>query len=87
MPISWAYAVDRATGRPVENPEARYRGAAAWSGPGPSGAHNWHPMAFSPQTGLVYLPAQDNALGYAHDGESVTWPGFNNLGSLHRPAP
>ena len=41
-----------------------------WSGPGPSGAHNWHPMAFSPQTGLVYLPAQDMALGYAHDAES-----------------
>ena len=39
------------TGRPLENPEARYRGAAALVRPGPSGAHNWHPMAFSPQTG------------------------------------
>ena len=26
--------------------------------PGPFGAHNWHPMSFNPQTGLVYLPAQ-----------------------------
>ena len=26
--------------------------------PGPYGAHNWHPMSFNPQTGLVYLPAQ-----------------------------
>jgi quinohemoprotein ethanol dehydrogenase len=25
---------------------------------GPYGAHNWHPMSFNPQTGLVYLPAQ-----------------------------
>ena len=23
------------------------------------GAHNWHPMSFNPQTGLVYLPAQN----------------------------
>src|SRR2546423_1101504 len=27
--------------------------------PGPYGAHNWHPMSFNPQTGLVYLPAQN----------------------------
>ncbi len=23
--------------------------------PGPYGAHNWHPMSFNPQTGLVYI--------------------------------
>ncbi|CAN7764294.1 hypothetical protein LJR084_007309 [Variovorax sp. LjRoot84] len=27
--------------------------------PGPFGAHNWHSMSFNPQTGLVYLPAQN----------------------------
>ena len=32
--------------------------------PGPFGAHNWQPMAFSPQTGLVYMPAQELALAY-----------------------
>ena len=32
--------------------------AAYDSIPGPFGAHNWHPMSFNPQTGLVYLPAQ-----------------------------
>jgi quinohemoprotein ethanol dehydrogenase len=26
--------------------------------PGPDGAHSWHPMAFNPGTGLVYIPAQ-----------------------------
>ena len=26
--------------------------------PSPDGAHNWNPMAFSPATGLVYLPAK-----------------------------
>ena len=87
MPISWAYAVDPTTGRPVENPEARYRGAAALVRPGPSGAHNWHPMSFSPQTGLVYLPAQDMAFGYAHDANAITRPGFNNLGLAIDPLP
>ncbi len=82
MPLSWAYAVDPGTGRPVENPEARYRGGAALVRPGPDGAHNWHPMSFSPQTGLVYLPAQDMAFPYAHDANPVTREGFNNLGVL-----
>src|SRR5690606_32959698 len=35
--------------------------------PSSAGAHNWHPMAFSPETGLVYLSASDNALVYAPD--------------------
>lgn len=87
VPISWAYAIDPVTGRPVENPEARYNGAAALVRPGPSGAHNWHPMAFSQQTGLVYLPAQDMAFGYAHDASSEVRPGFNNLGLVIDPLP
>ena len=28
--------------------------------PGPLGGHNWQAMSFSPKTGLVYIPAQDN---------------------------
>ena len=27
--------------------------------PGPTGAHNWHPMAFNPDTGLVYIPVNE----------------------------
>ena len=87
MPVSWAYAVDPATGRPVENPEARYRGGAALVRPGPAGAHNWHPMSFSPQTGLVYLPAQDMAFPYAHDANPVTREGFYNAGVVFDSAP
>ena len=37
--------------------------------PGPCGAHNWHPMSFSPQTGLVYIPAQEPAIPYLHDAK------------------
>jgi quinohemoprotein ethanol dehydrogenase len=87
MPLSWAYAVDVATGRPVENPEARYRGGTALVRPGPDGAHSWHPMSFSPQTGLVYIPAQDMAFPYAHDASPVTREGFHNLGIVFEPLP
>ena len=54
--VNWATGYD-ANGRPIEVPAAR--GDAGYDSiPGPYGAHNWHPMSFNPQTGLVYLPAQ-----------------------------
>src|SRR5882672_4444797 len=54
--VNWATGYD-ANGRPIEMPAAR--GAEPYDSiPGPFGAHNWHPMSFNPQTGLVYLPAQ-----------------------------
>jgi alcohol dehydrogenase (cytochrome c)/quinohemoprotein ethanol dehydrogenase len=57
-PVTWATAIDKETGRPVENPDARYSVTGRpWRGtPGPQGAHNWNPMAFSPMTGFVYVP-------------------------------
>jgi quinohemoprotein ethanol dehydrogenase len=66
-PVNWAERVDTATGRPVENPAARFdvTGQPAIVSPGPQGAHNWHPMSFSPETGLVYLPVSENNAGYA----------------------
>lgn len=57
--ITWATEVDLTTGRPREA-EAAYDGlnpVLVW--PDPQGAHNWHPMAFHPATGLVYLPVKE----------------------------
>jgi quinohemoprotein ethanol dehydrogenase len=54
--VNWATGYD-ANGRPIEVKEARGEESRD-SIPGPAGAHNWHPMSFNPQTGLVYLPAQ-----------------------------
>ncbi|MBR1126484.1 PQQ-dependent dehydrogenase, methanol/ethanol family [Bradyrhizobium lablabi] len=54
--VTWASGYD-ANGRPIETAEAR-TDKPFDSIPGPYGAHNWHPMSFNPQTGLVYLPAQ-----------------------------
>ena len=56
--VTWAEKIDPKTGRPVENPGIRYNGKPGlfemW--PGPTGAHSWQPQAYSPQTGLVYVP-------------------------------
>jgi quinohemoprotein ethanol dehydrogenase len=58
-PTNWATHVDLKTGRPVENPEADYSTKPALVTPGPLGSHNWQPMSFNPQTGLVYIPMQE----------------------------
>jgi quinohemoprotein ethanol dehydrogenase len=59
VPITWAKGIDMKTGRPIEAENARYsiRGKPVDILPGPVGAHSWIPMAFSPDTGLVYIPA------------------------------
>jgi quinohemoprotein ethanol dehydrogenase len=77
VPVNWASGIDLQTGRPIENPEARYPSGSAWVQPTPFGAHNWHPMSYSPRTGLVYIPAQDipylyrDNLNTGHDAN--TW--------------
>lgn len=69
VPVNWATHVDLETGRPVEIEAARYdrTGEAHIVFPGPQGGHNWHPMAFNPQTGLVYIPTREQSTGYVSD--------------------
>jgi quinohemoprotein ethanol dehydrogenase len=69
VPVNWAKGIDPKTGRPIENPEARYdkTGKLFQITPAPSGGHNWQPMAFNPQTGLVYIPAQEEGFAFASD--------------------
>jgi quinohemoprotein ethanol dehydrogenase len=64
--LNWASGVDMKTGRPIENPEARYgeTGKPWVSIPGPGGAHSWQPMSYSPMTGLVYIPVMDAAFPF-----------------------
>ena len=64
VPINWASHVDMTTGRPVENPEARYGVEPVMVSPGAGGAHNWNPMAFNPRTGLVYVPVSETYMAY-----------------------
>lgn len=65
--INWATGYDLETGRPIENPDARFykTGKPFISIPGALGAHNWHPMSYNPATGLVYIPAQQVPQAYA----------------------
>ena len=69
--VNWADRVDLKTGRPVQAPFADYTKGRALLFPSPYGGHNWQPMAFSPRTGLVYIPARD--LGWVWDPAGGTW--------------
>ncbi len=81
QPVNWASGVDMATGKPIEDPKARYLETPFQAIPGPLGSHNWHPMAFSPQTGLVYIPAHTLPSLYADEAEHTFRPGFWNTGT------
>jgi quinohemoprotein ethanol dehydrogenase len=63
--VSWAKGIDRKTGRPIENPDARYPDGKTFTmWPGPVGAHTWLPMAFNPKAGLMFIPAIEMATSY-----------------------
>ena len=80
IPLNWASHVDLATGRPVEYRYAHYINEGRLIIPGSSGGHSWHPMAYSPQTGLAYIPALSLPGYYSHDGSYNYQPGFQNTG-------
>jgi quinohemoprotein ethanol dehydrogenase len=64
-PVNWASRIDLRTGRPVSTGEADYDKGPALVYPAASGAHNWQPMAFNPDTGLVYIPVIEGAMIFA----------------------
>ena len=80
IPITWATHVDLETGRPVEVPGARYEQEQAMILPSYLGGHNWHPMSYNPQTGLVYIPVLDIPAFYSDDLDFRYRPDAPNLG-------
>jgi quinohemoprotein ethanol dehydrogenase len=62
--VTWAERVDLATGRPVEAPGIRFDAGPVDIWPSPAGGHNWYPMSFSPQSGLVYFAYREAGLRY-----------------------
>jgi quinohemoprotein ethanol dehydrogenase len=54
--VTWADHIDPASGRPVENPNIRYETGQSIIFPFSSGLHSFMRMAYSPATGLVYVP-------------------------------
>ena len=80
VPVTWAKGIDIASGRPIENPGIRYESGSATISPTPIGAHSWVPMAFSRQTGLVYIPAID--LKVTYDDHGITPQNWKRKGGM-----
>jgi quinohemoprotein ethanol dehydrogenase len=70
--VTWATGVDVNTGRPIEVPGARYETEPFNIGPGAPGGHTFHPNAYSPDTGLIYIP---------------TWENYSAMAPQAKPAP
>jgi len=95
--VSWAKGIDPKTGRPIINPEVMYGKDPQPVSPGGGGAHNWSPMSFNPQTGLVYIPTRGwDTFNYAVNydfkpdplrvgGASQTGLNNNTAGLIRRP--
>jgi quinohemoprotein ethanol dehydrogenase len=91
---NWAKSIDMQTGRPVVEAAANYgaTGKPFLAMPGAGGGHVWQPMAFSPLTGLVYVPVMEASFPFIAEG--ATKPrelGWNtgvdfNAGSLPQDA-
>lgn len=64
--VTWATGYDK-DGRPIEAEGARSITEPWETVPSAYGAHNWHPMSFNPETGLVYIPAQGVPLVQTQD--------------------
>ncbi len=65
VPVNWADGIDMETGRPNFTEAGDYTEKPKLVTPSPFGAHNWQPMSYNPETGLVYIPAQYAASLYA----------------------
>jgi alcohol dehydrogenase (cytochrome c) len=74
-------SLDPETGRPDVDPEHKPgTGKAADYCPGAHGGKNWPPIAFSPKTRMIYVPANNNMCG-GTEGRDVDYqPGKNYTG-------
>lgn len=76
-------SLDPKTGRPDVDPDRKPgSGKTADFCPGLHGGKNWPPIAFSPQTRMIYVPANNNICGSLTGAESVTYtPGRGYTGT------
>ncbi len=78
---TWASHVDVKTGRPAKSDTAIYDDGKKVILPSPAGAHNWQPMAYNPNTGLVYIPAMNDPAIYERRNNFQFIKGINNQGA------
>ena len=62
--VTWAKGIDMKTGRPIEEPDIRYRKEGFDMYPGMLGGHDWQAMSYSPKTGLVYVPMHQQGVRF-----------------------
>ncbi|MCW2362478.1 MULTISPECIES: PQQ-dependent dehydrogenase, methanol/ethanol family [Sphingobium] len=79
-PANWTLGIDPKTGRPKMNPDAHYGQDPFLVKPGPGGAHNWFPMAYSPRTKLAYFPLYESGMVLALDPDFQPKPFRSNAG-------
>ena len=65
-PTNWAKSIDMTTGRPVEDPAKRTTAKGNTEGicPAAIGFKDQQPSAYSPQTGLFYVPTNNICMDY-----------------------
>ena len=69
--IEWATHVDMETGRPIENPDVVFEEKPQWITPANAGAHNWEPMSWDEDKGVMYFYYHDYSNFYALPEEFV----------------
>ncbi len=77
--VNWTKGLD-ANGRPIPNPDVEYLNEPKGVFPAQVGGHNWQPMAFSPDTGLVYIPTIDAAALFVNQQPFAFRKGMWNTG-------
>jgi quinohemoprotein ethanol dehydrogenase len=76
--VNWASGIDPKTHRPILTGKGDYRNEPRIVWPSAAGGHAWTPMAFSPRTGLVYLPVYDAPMSFRADKKAGFLPGSIN---------
>jgi alcohol dehydrogenase (cytochrome c)/methanol dehydrogenase (cytochrome c) subunit 1 len=64
--VNWATGIDKATGRPIEDPTKRTKQGADTKDicPCAMGGKDQQPAAYSPKTGLFYVPTNNMCMNY-----------------------
>ncbi len=81
VPVNWASGIDIASGRPIKTGDADYSTEPKLVFPSPIGGHNWQPMSYHPQTGLVYIPTTITAHLYENGPPPAVAPNLWNVGT------
>ena len=64
-PVNWAEEINLETGRPLKNPEKATGNRMARNVcPAAPGMKDWQPSAYSPRTGILYIPHNNLCMNY-----------------------